>query len=125
MRPRGIPGAGRRVDMTPVDEIMALMGALDAGQRAHLEARIVGHPGLMRDCMGAWAFLHRSEMLEELPGGLRDHVDRFWRAIDRACRRIDRKPLRLPKCCRDAERRAKRALLLKRTGIGGSGRSGS
>ena len=94
-----------RVDMTPVDEIFAMIGKLNRHQRAWLEFRIVDRPGVLRTHMGAWALLRRKELQKELPEELRKHVDRFWRAVDAVCRRDDRRPQSLPRCCRLADKR--------------------
>jgi hypothetical protein len=90
-----------KVDLTPVDRILALVHRLSSLQRLQLENRIADHPGAMRAQMGAWAFLNREALNAALPPRLRPHVPRFWIAVDEVCRRNDRRVRRIPRCCRE------------------------
>jgi hypothetical protein len=96
--------------MTQVDHILALADRLTRQQRIALESRLVDRPGTIRTQIAAWAFMNRKALLEELPADLRPHADKFWGAVNRACRRNDRKPAKIAGCCRIALRQAKRAL---------------
>jgi len=103
-----------KVDMAPVDEILALAGRLDANQRMHLDVRLMSRPGLVRSCFTVWAYLHRHELARELPAGVRGLVSRFWRTIDEICRKHDRRAPRLPRCCTAGLAQAKRNLARRR-----------
>lgn len=100
----------KRMDMVPLDHILALMERLTTDQRIALETRIVDRPGTLRAQMGAWAFSNREAMQEELPARLHADIDRFWKAVDEVCKRNDRKPAKIGKCCRIGAARARRAL---------------
>ena len=99
-----------KVDVTPIDRILALAHRLTSLQRLQLESRIADQPGAMRAQIGAWAFLNREALNEALPPRLRPHMPRFWKAVDEVCRRDDKRSRKVPRCCRDGFQQAEQKL---------------
>src|SRR5687767_10741184 len=94
-----------RVDLTPVDEIMARVHLLDGAQRANFEGRVFSRPTVLLHCLTVWGYVNKDSLSKNLTPDIRAVARRLWRLIDRCC--ATSKTCQEPGSQRDHERPAK------------------